>query len=56
MRVMLLSMAIESRLAGLECACWDAVTATALTSDDTVVYTVGKEGSIIKHNIETGQR
>ncbi len=36
--------------------CRGAVTALALTQDDATVYSVGKEGSIIRLDVETGSR
>jgi len=36
--------------------CRGAVTAVALTNDDSAVYSVGKEGSIVRLDVETGTR
>lgn len=36
--------------------CRLSVTAVAVTSDDTLAYSVSKDGSIFKLDIETGKR
>lgn len=36
--------------------CSEAVTAVALTHDDAVVYSVGKDGAIIRLDVESGAR